>query len=30
MDFYELLDQVIELLRDRKRLSYRALKLQFR
>ncbi len=29
MDFYELLDQVIELLRDRKRLSYRALKLQF-
>lgn len=30
MDFYDLLDQVIELLRNRKRVSYRALKLQFR
>ena len=29
MDFYELLDQVVELLRNRKRVSYRALKLQF-
>lgn len=30
MDFYELLDQIIELLRKRNRVSYRALKLQYR
>src|SRR5215510_13174929 len=29
MDFYEILDQVIDLLRQRRRASYRALKLQF-
>jgi hypothetical protein len=30
MDFYEVLDQVIDLLRQRGKASYRALKLQFR
>ncbi|MEE8290256.1 MAG: adenylate/guanylate cyclase domain-containing protein [Candidatus Tectomicrobia bacterium] len=30
MDFYEVLDQVIDLLRHRRRVSYRALKRQFR
>ncbi len=30
MDFYELLDQVIDLLRRRGRVTYRALKRQFR
>src|SRR5438128_10840327 len=29
MDFYALLDQVVELLRYRQRVTYRALKLQF-
>jgi class 3 adenylate cyclase len=29
MDFYALLDQVVELLRNRQRVTYRALKLQF-
>src|SRR5262245_46287309 len=29
MDFYEILDQVIDLLRSRGRMSYRALKRQF-
>ena len=29
MDFYAVLDQVLELLRHRGRVSYRALKLQF-
>ena len=29
MDFYEVLDQVIELLRSRGRVTYRALKRQF-
>src|SRR2546425_2429522 len=29
MEFYELLDQVLDLLRQRGRLSYRALKVQF-
>ena len=29
MDFYEVLDQVLDLLRRRGRVSYRALKLQF-
>ena len=29
MDFYEVLDQVIDLLRGRGRVSYRALKRQF-
>ena len=29
MDFYEILDQVIDLLRQRRRVSYRALKVQF-
>ncbi len=30
MDFYEVLDQVIDLLRSRGRVTYRALKLQFK
>jgi hypothetical protein len=30
MDFFEILDQVIELLRRRSRVTYRALQLQFR
>ena len=30
MDFYEILDQVIDLLKRRERASYRALKLQFK
>jgi hypothetical protein len=29
MDFYEVLDQVIDLLRNRRRVSYRALQRQF-
>jgi hypothetical protein len=29
MDFYDVLDQVIELLQNRKRVAYRALKRQF-
>src|SRR5262252_4039066 len=29
MDFYDILDQVIDLLRSRERMSYRALKRQF-
>jgi hypothetical protein len=29
MDFYELVDQVVKLLRQRKRLTYRSLKRQF-
>ena len=29
MDFYEMLDQVVDLLRRRGRLSYRALTIQF-
>ncbi|MGH8055788.1 MAG: hypothetical protein ACREOH_00925 [Candidatus Entotheonellia bacterium] len=30
MDFYEMLDQVRDLLRQRRRLSYRGLKIQFK
>jgi hypothetical protein len=30
MDFYDLLDQVIDLLQQRGRVSYRALKVQFK
>jgi hypothetical protein len=30
MDFYEVLDQIIDLLRHRGRVTYRALKLQFK
>ena len=29
MDFYAILDQVIDLLRQRQRVTYRALKVQF-
>src|SRR5262249_60477813 len=29
MDFYEVLDQVVDLLRRRRRVTYRALKVQF-
>jgi len=29
MDFYAVLDQVVQLLRERRRVSYRALKRQF-
>jgi hypothetical protein len=29
MDFYVVLDQVVELLRQRQRVTYRALRLQF-
>ena len=29
MDFYKVLDQVIDLLRQRGRITYRALKIQF-
>jgi hypothetical protein len=30
MDFYDVLDQVVDLLRRRSRVTYRALKLQFK
>src|SRR5215467_11867466 len=30
MDFYDVLDQVVDLLRRRRRVTYRALKLQFK
>ena len=30
MDFYDILDQVIDLLKQRGRMSYRALKVQFK
>jgi len=30
MDFYEVLDQVVDLLRRRRRVTYRALKVQFK
>ena len=30
MDFYEVLDQVLDLLRQRGRVAYRVLKLQFK